>query len=170
MKNWFSSALLSAFFILSLAFTACNPDTTPGPPQMPDLDTSQWVVDTNRYYSLFNTVSATSQGVILSGASLNTTNGFGQSSFTITFHLPYIPAQGDYTIDCGNSGSSAACVDIVFEKLHYRPKAGTSVQLHADSLHGKAMIFLPPTWFYSTLPLETDSVVVSGTFFHQTYY
>lgn len=170
MKKWLLPTLLSGFFVFSLVFTtACNPDPAPAPSPVSNLDTTQWYIDTTRFYSLFNVVSGTSQGVILSGTSLNNSGGFKGSDFSITFHLSYIPAQGTFDIDCGNSSASSACIDITYNRMHYRPKAGVSTQLIADSLHQKAKIFLPATWFYSTVLPDQDSVVVSGTFYQQTY-
>jgi hypothetical protein len=145
------SLLASAFF-----FNGCK-HPTPTPTPTPNLDSSWWVVNTDRYVTYATFVNGSNGATFLTGAADN-------SNFSITFHLPYVPAQGTYLLDCGNTASSAACMEISYKGMRYRAKAGNTDYLQADSANQKAKITLPLTWFYSTISPDLDSVAATGVF------
>lgn len=149
------AVFLSLLVVLAFSFNACK-HPTPEPTPLPNVDSSWWVVDANRYVTYYTFVDGSGTATYLTGSAQN-------SSFTITFHLPYIPAQGNYVLDCGNTASSAACMEISYNGFKYRAKPEQGAYIKADSANQRAKLTLPLTWFYSTISMD-DSVAVNGVF------
>lgn len=156
MKKLTFPAILLSVFVLLLSFNACKQPTPTPPTPPPNVDSSWWTINTNEYATSYTFVNGSGSYTFLTGSDNN-------SSFTITFHLPYIPAQGNYLLDCGNTSSSAACMEISYNGIKYRAKPSQGVYLQADSANQRAKIKLPLTWFYNTI-LPDDSVAVNGVF------
>ena len=150
---------------LCLGAFSCRTES-PEPTTPPDLLQSTWTIDTSVFVTYYTFVSGANGAVILSGAADNNTGSINRgSNFSITFHLPYIPAHGSYVLDCSDESASSACMEVSYQGISYRPKTMSSTAyLKADSTHQRAKITLLPTWFYSTL-LTGDSVSVAGTFY-----
>ncbi|HET8572931.1 MAG TPA: hypothetical protein VFL76_03580 [Edaphocola sp.] len=146
---------LASFFILP----SCSPDPAPVPAPVTQPDSSWWNVDTQKFVTYYNFVSGAQNHTILSGASSD------KNKFSITFNLPYIPAQGSYQLDCSNTGASAACMEITYNGLRYRAGLSSAAYLHADSANQRAILNLNATWFYNTINPD-DSIAVLGSF-HQ---
>lgn len=153
--------LLPVFIIAiigSFTLPSCLPDPSPGPTPVSQADSSWWMVDTQRFITYTNYVAGSQDHTIISGAATS-----GNNQFSITFNLPYIPAQGSYLLDCSNTGSSAACMEITYNGIRYRANQSPATYIHADSANQRAILNLYATWFYSTLS-PNDSIRVLGAF------
>lgn len=157
MKKYFLPALIIAitgFF----TFPSCIKNNQQ-PVPVPKPDSSWWNVDTQRFVTYSNFVAGAQNHTVLSGASSS------NNQFSITFNLPYIPAQGNYLLDCSNTSASAACMEITYNGMRYRAGLSPAAYLSADSANNRAIIKLNATWFYNTIN-PNDSVAVLGAF-HQ---
>lgn len=141
---------------LSFLNFSCKNKAQPSPPNVPNYDSSWWAINTNQFITYKTFVNGTSSAATMTGAA-------DGSDFSMTFYVPYIPASGNYTLDCNNSASSA-CMQITYHNIHYRAKPGNGDYLQADSSDQRAIITLPPTWFYSTIQPNIDSVSINGVF------
>lgn len=158
--NKFLFGLFVVTFVALFCFPSCKPNNTPTPLPTYQPDSSWWNIDTQKFATYYNYVSGAQGHTILSGAAYN-----GNSSFSITFNLPYVPAQGNYLLNCNNTTSTAACMEITYKGFRYRAGQSPSTYLQADSARQRAVINLGATWFYNTINPD-DSVVVLGSF-HQ---
>ena len=161
-KHYMNKHILPVFIIVIVGlFTlpSCKhePDLNPMPAFQPD--SSWWNVDTQRFVTYSNFVAGAQNHTVLSGASSS------NNQYSITFNLPYIPAQGNYLLDCSNTSASAACMEITYNGMRYRAGLSPAAYLHADSANNRAIIKLNATWFYNTIN-PNDSVAVLGAF-HQ---
>lgn len=163
--NRFQQFLVAFLVLLTFAFSSSCDKRTQKEAPTPTADSTWWSVNTDNFYTLYPFVSGDNNSVLITGNSDNTTGGTsGSSNFSITFHLPYIPAHGSYLLDCSSHSASAACMQITYKGFNYRTKPAQNAHLQADSANQKAKLLLPPTYFYNTI-MPTDSVVVNGVFF-----
>jgi len=149
----FSLVIAAAFIFPSCLKEKQTTNTTP------TIDSSWWMVDTQRFVTYNNFVTGTQSHVIISGAASP-----GNNKYSITFNLSYIPAQGNYLLDCSNPGSTAACMEITYNGMRYRAGLSPAVYLHADSANQRAILNLNGTWFYNTIDPTHDSIAVLGVF------
>lgn len=158
----FLAACLITFMVASFCSCDKNPQTnTP----LPKADSSWWTVDTSNFYTFFPFVNGNNTSTYISGTSNNTQGGTsGNSNFSITFHLTYIPAHGSYLLDCSSQSANSACMQITYKGFNYRTRPSQNAHLQADSANQRAKLTLPPTLFYNTI-LPSDSVIVNGVFF-----
>lgn len=156
LKHTLPLGLLLMVFILG-SLSSCKPQRIDPIPSA-GLDSCWWNIGTDRYVSYRTVVFGSQDGGVIMGAADPT----GTSEFLMTFYLPYVPATGDYALNCDGQETSA-CFQVKKDGITYRPIPHTGLKLHADSLNRRALLRLNPSWLYNTVD-ENDSVVVTGVF------
>lgn len=153
MKNYIFVAGLFVMF-----FSACERDPGPKPePYTPN--PSSWTVNNHNFITYYGVVNHAASTTTLSGSA----DYSDSSSFLLSFHLPDLPQQGDYLLNCGSTDSTTVCLELRYLGFHYYATTAQSVYIHADTLGGKAKLILDPVWFFNELNPD-DSITVSGIF------